>query len=237
MRAAWVFVVALASLGARPVAAAEPEVSVTLAASPTQARVGDMIRLEVKVTTRGGSIEDLRLEDLRTHPQLEIVSHQSARPMSFSFGFGSGMKSESSRIETYVLRATVAGTFPFSPAVARVSGKTYRSEPLTITVTGSSTPLPANPNAPPPSANPAEDPSGSKFDARAFLRTVVEPEDPYVGQQVNVTVYLYTRLRLGPQSIVPTKPPMDGFWVYDDPSRTCRRSPLTSEGSPTRCIR
>jgi len=32
-----------------------------------------------------------------------------------------------------------------------------------------------------------------------------------------VAVYLYTRLRLGPQTVVPTKPQMDGFWVYDDP--------------------
>jgi len=217
MRAAPALSFALALLVSHSALAADPEVSVTLNALPANARVGDMIRVEVKVTTRGGDIEDLRLEDLKKYPELEMVSHQTARPMSFSFGFGSGMKSESSLIQTYVLRATTAGTFPFSPAIARVSGKTYESEAITITVGGSATPAPTTQDTPPPTAQPGEDPSGAKFDARAFLRTVVEPEEPYVGQQVNVTVYLYTRLRLGPQSIVPTKPPMDGFWVYDQP--------------------
>jgi hypothetical protein len=59
--------------------------------------------------------------------------------------------------------------------------------------------------------------SGAQYDQRAFLRTVVEPDEVYIGQQVNVTVYLYTRVRLSPQSVIPTKPSMDGFWVHDDP--------------------
>jgi hypothetical protein len=220
MRFLSVLLVLLASLAPRPALAADPEVTVTLTAVPTNARVGDMVRLEAKVTTRGGSIEDLQLEDLRKYPELDVISHQTARPMSFSFGFGAGVKSESSLIQTYVLRANAPGTYPFTPAVARVSGKTYQSQPVTITITGSGAPAPTDPNASPPAAVPGEDPSGAKFDARAFLRTVVEPEEPYVGQQVSVTVYLYTRLRLGPQSIIPTKPPMDGFWVYDDPITT-----------------
>ena len=199
---------------------AQPEVNVSLVASPTQARVGDMIRLEVRVQTRGGSIEGLELEDLRKYPELELVSHQTMRPMQFSFGFGRGIQTESSLAHIYVFRATAGGTFEFSPAIARVDGATHRSEPLTIVVRGGSksttTPGVPGSTAPPP-ADPNEDLSGAEFDARAFLRTVVEPEEAYLGQQVNVTVYLYTRLRLGPQSLTPTKPPMDGFWVHDDP--------------------
>lgn len=199
---------------------AQPEVRVSLDASPTEARVGDMIRLEVRVQTRGGSIDGLELEDLRKYPELELISHQTMRPMQFSFGFGRGIQTESSLAQIYVFRATAEGTYAFSPAVARVDGKTHRSEPLTIVVSGgaSSTAAPGSPGstAPPP-ADPNEELSGAEFDARAFLRTVVEPADPYLGQQVNVTVYLYTRLRLGPQSLTPTKPPMDGFWVHDDP--------------------
>ena len=217
MRAATGLWLAIALCAPRPVSAAEPEVSVTLSAAPANASVGDSIRLEVKVTTKGGDIEDLRLDDLRKYPELNILSHQTARPMSFSIGFGSGIKSESSLNHTYLLQANAPGTFEFSPAVAKVSGKTYRSQPVTVTVTGAPSSAPANPNIAPPVADPGEDPSGAKFDARAFLRTVVEPKNPYVGQQVNVTVYLYTRLRLGPQSIIPTKPAMDGFWTYDQP--------------------
>ena len=73
-------------------AAAAPEVSVTLNATPTEARVGDRIRLEVRVRARGGNIEDLQLGDLKKHIELEIVSHQTMRPMQLSFGFGTGVQ-------------------------------------------------------------------------------------------------------------------------------------------------
>ena len=201
-------------------AGAQPEVSVTLSASPSEARVGEMIRLEARVQTQGGSIEGLQLEDLRKYPELEIVSHQTMRPMQFSFGFGRGVQKQSSLAHIYVFRASAEGTFAFSPAIAKVDGKVHRSEPLTIVVRGGAgtSSAPGGPSAaPPPPGDPDAELSGAKFDARAFLRTVVEPEEAYVGQQVNVTVYLYTRLRLGPQSLTPTKPPMDGFWVHDDP--------------------
>ncbi|UCH29946.1 MAG: hypothetical protein JSV06_02675, partial [Myxococcales bacterium] len=68
------FTASLAVLGmlayATPVLA-EPEVSVTLDASPTEARVGERIRLEVRVRVRGGSIDDLQLNDLKKYPELE----------------------------------------------------------------------------------------------------------------------------------------------------------------------
>ena len=104
-------------------AGAQPEVSVTLSASPTEARVGEMIRLEVRVQTQGGSIEGLQLEDLRKYPELEIVSHQTMRPMQFSFGFGRGVQKQSSLAHIYVLRASAEGRFAFSPAIAKVDGK------------------------------------------------------------------------------------------------------------------
>ena len=199
---------------------AQPEVTVTLSASDTEVRVGEMIQLEARVRTRGGSIEDLRIDDLQKYPELEIVSHQTMRPTQVSFGFGSGMQVDSSLAHVFVLRPSAAGEYEFSPAVAKVDGKTYQSEPLKLVVRQGpglgDSPDSSRPQAPPDAPDDAEM-SGARYDEQAFVRTVVEPTDAYVGQQVNVTVYLYTRLRLGPQSVVPTKPAMDGFWVYDDP--------------------
>jgi hypothetical protein len=221
------------SMLATMTAAAQPDVTMTLDATPDRAQVGDVIRLEVRVRVRGGDIEGLELKDLRKYPELQIISHQTMRPMQFSFGFGSGVQTESSLAHIYMLRATAEGTYEFSPALAKVDGKTYESEPLTIVVSGGGS-VPSQPSepgiAPPPSDQPGDDLSGAKFDARAFLRTVVEPEEAYVGQQINVTVYLYTRLRLGPQSLTPTKPPMDGFWVYDDPITSLQAQTVTVRG-------
>jgi len=214
IRALGLLCFAAAAVGWAAPATAQPDV--TLTASRQELRVGETVRIEARVQTRGGSIEDLRLDDLRKYPELEVISHQTVRPMQISFGFGSGMQVESSLAHVYVLRPSAPGEYVLSPAVAKVDGKTYQSQPLTIRVASG-----ASPGTLPDAsvAEPAEvgDLSGARYDDRAFLRTVVEPQEVFVGQQVNVTVYLYTRLRLGPQSLVPSKPAMDGFWVYDDP--------------------
>jgi hypothetical protein len=200
-------------------AAAAPEVTVTLSAAPTEVRVGEPTRLEVQVRVRGGGrIQNLELSDLKKYPELEIISHQTMRPMHFSFGFGSGVQKESSINNIYILRPTVAGTYEFAPAVAKVDGKIYRSGPLTLVVHpgGGDASGGADPATAPGAALESEL-SGARYDERAFLRTVVEPDEVYIGQQVNVTVYLYSRLRLSPQSVMPGKPSMDGFWVHDEP--------------------
>jgi len=211
---------------------AEPEVDVTLDASPTEARVGEMMRLEVRVRVKGGSIEQLQLEDLQKYPELEIISHQTVRPMQVSFGFGSGVQVESSLGHVYVLRATAPGEYAFSPAVAKVDGRTYQSQPLTLHVrAGAGMKATPSPATMAPNDQGEADLSGAQYDERAFLRTVVEPQRAYVGQQVNVTIYLYTRLRLGPQSVAPGKPAMDGFWVYDDPITNLQAQSATVAGA------
>jgi hypothetical protein len=209
---------ATAALHWTATASAEPEVTVTLDAMPAEARVGETIRLEVRVRARGGRIQNLELRDLEKYPELEIVSHQTVRPMQFSFGFGKGVQMESSLANIYILRAAVPGSYEFKPAVAKVDGKTYRSAPLTLVVHPGAGGAKGGPDsATAPNATVDSELSGARYDERAFLRTVVEPNEVYIGQQVNVTVYLYTRVRLSPQSVIPTKPSMDGFWVHDDP--------------------
>ena len=198
-------------------ASAAPEVTVTLDVAPAEVRVGDTARLEVRVQARGGSIENLELDDLSKYPELEIVSHQTVRPIQFSFGFGAGVQKESSLAHIFVLHPTAAGTYEFAPAVARVDGKVFRSAPLTLVVRpAAGDPVGGSDPTATPDATVDAELSGARYDERAFLRTVIEPQDVYIGQQVNVTVYLYTRLRISPQSVMPGKPAMDGFWVHDD---------------------
>ena len=233
-----VLALALIVLGAFPWAgtvAAEAEVTVTLDAMPTESRVGDSIRLEVRVQATGGRIQGLELADLKKYPELEILSHQTMRPMQFSFGFGSGVQMESSLAHIYTLLPTVAGKFEFAPAVAKVDGKLHRSKPLTLVIqpaggAGQGT------NDPGASAGTAvdEEIAGARFDPRAFLRTVVEPTEAYIGQQVNVSVYLYTRVRISPQSLLPSKPSMDGFWVHDDPITSLQFQNATVRGAQYR---
>ena len=224
--------VAMATLAWTAAASAAPEVTVTLGATPSEVRVGETTRLEVRVQARGGRIQSLELSDLEKYPELEIVSHQTMRPMHFSFGFGSGVQKESSITNVFVLRPTVAGTYEFSPAAAKVDGKIYRSAALTLLVRPGTGPAAGGTDDDAtPSATADSELSGARYDERAFLRTVIEPDEVYIGQQVNVTVYLYTRLRLSPQSVIPSKPSMDGFWVHDDPITSLRAQAISVNGA------
>ena len=238
IRVITIVLVALAVVPWPAVANAEPEVTVTLDAMPTTGRVGDSIRLEVRVQARGGRIQDLQLSDLKKYPELEIVSHQTIRPMQFSFGFGTGVQKESSLSNIYVLLPRAPGNYAFEPAVAKVDGKVYRSAPLTLVVrsdTDQSTD-PADPGTT-PGANLGEELSGARFDTRAFLRTVVEPQEVYIGQQVDLTVYLYTRVRLSPQTVIPSKPSMNGFWVHDDPITSLQFDTVSVRGAQYRAYK
>jgi hypothetical protein len=232
MRRLALALVAVAALPWAATAAAAPEVTVTLDATPREVRVGEVMQLEVSVRARGGRIQSLDLRDLEKYPELEIISRQTVRPMQFSFGFGSTVQKESSITNVFVLRPTIAGTFEFAPAVAKVDGEIYRSGPLTLVVhpgsgdaTGGADPAAAD------DATVDSELSGARYDERAFLRTVVEPKEVYIGQQVNVTVYLYTRLRLSPQSVMPHKPSMDGFWVHDEPITSLHSQTVQVKGA------
>ena len=232
MRLLTLALVAAAAMPWAAPAAAAPEVTVTLGATPTQLRVGEVTRLEVSVRARGGRIQKLDLSDLEKYPELEIISRQTVRPMQFSFGFGSKVQKESSITNIFVLRPTIAGTFEFAPAVAKVDGEIYRSGSLTLVVhpgSGDAT-AGADPGVTHEAAVDSEL-SGALYDERAFLRTVVEPKEVYIGQQVNVTVYLYTRLRLSPQSVMPNKPSMDGFWVHDEPITSLQSQTVPVKGA------
>lgn len=218
--------------GAR--AAADSETVVTLNATPREVRVGETFVLEVRADVKGGSLEELTLSDLKKYPELSVVSHRTSRPMQVSFGFGSGMQVASSLSHQYVMRASAPGTFSFSPAVAKVDGKTYRSDPLTVVA------LPANGSSgtaavvPTPPSAAADELSGAQYDSRAFLRTVVEPQSVYIGQQVDLSVYLYTRAGVAGRSVNPSKPSMNGFWVYDEQITNLDGSLVTVNGAQYR---
>ncbi|MEM7433849.1 MAG: BatD family protein [Myxococcota bacterium] len=206
---------------------AEPEVSVSLEATPRKVRVGDTFSLEVRASVKGGGLESVRLEDLRKYPELEVVSHQTSRPTQISFGFGSGMQVESSVSHLYAMRPLAPGTYTFSPAVATIDGKDYESQGLTIEVVGAAVDF-GDPRGEPPDD---DELTGARYDPDSFVRTVVEPTTAFLGQQVDVSVYLYARVGVVTRTVSPTKLSMDGFWVYDEQVQNLQSDVVTVNGT------
>jgi hypothetical protein len=213
-----------------------PEVSVRMSASPTRLRVGELLSLEVRAEAEGGQVDDVELPDLR---EFEVVAHQVAQPLHFQFG-GGRSSIRSTVVHQFRLRALEPGAIRIAPTTVSVAGEAFASNQLTIEVTGAAAidPISGKPpttdSTPPPLDSNAPSVDGAVFDPDVFLRTVVDKRDPYVGEQVTVTVYLYTTV--GGQPQLSREPTTDGFWVHDllGPSRPNRPERQMVHGIPFR---
>lgn len=211
--------------------------TLSMTADRTELGMNDTFRLQIRCDTVGGTTPDTTLPDLSA---FQVVSQQVARPMQFQMGWGSAQPIiQATSIYTFLLRPTREGRFALAPASVVLEGRTFRSNPLTITVgPGGAAPPPPTSIAPPttvapppgtvpnpPSAagyDPARGADQYAFDDRAFLRTVVTDREPYVGQQVTITIYLYVRQQLSSWPATTQEPTTDGFWTRDllAPTRT-----------------
>ncbi|HJL14664.1 MAG TPA: BatD family protein [Sandaracinaceae bacterium LLY-WYZ-13_1] len=211
-------------------------------ADRTQVEEGGMFRLQIRVHVVGGSADGLELPDLSA---FDVVSRQ--RPPRVGFGGmglgglrGGAQHMEVRTSESLVLRARQEGTYELEPATLTLGGRTFRSNAVTITVgrggPGGARPDPgADPQAAPDPATqlpPGDQRDGMQFDPNGFVRTWVDHGEPYLGQQVTVTIYLYTRQPLRGSPTITQEPSTEGFWTRDllPPSRTLSRQQQTMGG-------
>jgi len=207
---------------ATPVSA-QRQATVVMTASSTQVNVGQLFRLQVQIDLSGGDADDIQLPDLS---EFEVVRRSVQQPMSMRFGVGQQQPIvRMTKVYSYTLRALQPGRFTI-PAVRVVLGsRTVESNSLILQIHGTGS-APANPGAPPVQPDIKPDPAaqpgtstdglnGARFDAQAFLQTTVDRAEPYVGQQVTVTVYLYTRAPLSSSPSITRPPSTDHFWTRD----------------------
>lgn len=213
-----------------PASAQQPaQADVTIASDRTEVDVGGVFRLEVRVELTGTDDARVELPDLRA---FDVLNRSVSTPMQFRFGFGSqAALIQSTTVHRFTLRARQPGTFELEAAAVLGDGRRVESRPLTIRVGGSNA-RPSLPTAPPDPPDAPED--GVPFDPEAFVHTVVDNPRPYVGQQVTVTVYLYTRRPLHGGLQITKEPTTDGFWVHDllPPSRSLNAQRRTVRGIP-----
>lgn len=217
MRRRWLALVVPVLLVAAPASA--QTATVTMRANTTRVAVGDTLVLRVRAEVQGATVQDVQLPEM---PGFQILSRQVSRPFSFSFGFGNQRRTVQSSTEYILqLRALEPGTHRIAPAKAIVGGRTFTSDPLTVVVTGSRSTPGATPDGGATSVDQALPGQGqaevdeARFDPNAFLRTVVDEGEPYVGQQVTVSIYLYVRGGLRSSPHIEQEPSTDGFWIQD----------------------
>lgn len=215
----------------------EPQVRVELSADKSELAVTDNVTVRVYVQAQGAGQPDIEVPEFEG---FQVVQRAVQRPMQFSFGFGQSQPVVTSTTQyTFVLVPIGAGTFKIPPVKVTMGQRVFQSKPLVLTVTGQAqAPQTAQPQQqqpqqlgaqplsggtvrePAPSGNaatPAPQASGDVaiYDNEAFLRTVVDKLEPYEGEQVTATIYLYARHNLQQVPAVQAEASTDGFWVQD----------------------
>ncbi|MCA9575063.1 MAG: BatD family protein [Polyangiales bacterium] len=193
------------------VAHAQHVTVVTTTSSP-QVTVGTDFSLEVRADCDSCQVQNLELPAL---VEFDIVNRSLMRPTSVQMG-PNGTRVQESVIHRLRLRPRQPGRVRIEPAVAVVAGQRHAGNAVDLQVLpaagGQVGPAPPPPVPAPPPMNGVLD--GANVDSVAFLRTVADPVDPVVGQQVTVTLLFYTRVaarNLQPEREIAT----DGFWVHD----------------------
>ena len=186
--------------------------TIEMMADRTNVAVGETFNVQVRADVTGGEAEELTTP---TFDAFQVVSRRVSRPMQFRFGFGNRQQViQSSTVYDFTLRALAEGTFDIDAAKLTFQGRTHQSQPLRIVVgrgSGSAVVPSPNPGIPPSGALG----EGEQYDPTAFVRTVVDKETPWLGEQVTVTVYLYSRNGVRSAPTVHEEPKTDGFWVHD----------------------
>ncbi len=190
--------------------------TVEMTADRTEVGVGETFQVQVRAEANGAEPELV----VPRFDAFQVLSRRMARPMQFRFGFGNRQQVvQSTTVYDFTLRALSEGSHRIEPAKATVGGRTFQSQPLTIVVGGGGAPAGVPPTDPAPPGNTVD---AAEWDPTAFVRTVVDDDEVYVGEQLTVTLYLYSRGGIRSSPTVHEEPTTDGFWVHDllPPNRT-----------------
>jgi hypothetical protein len=181
------------------------DISFNASVDKTEVGLDDQITLTVSVSGNVKSIPQPQL------PSLESFTVYSAgRSQNFVY---SGGKISSSVTFNYILAPRKAGKFTIGSAEIVLDGKTYKTNPIEVTVTGEAKPE----AAPPPS--PKESVQRTELQGKdLFIETVVDKKKAYVNEQITLTLRFYQGVRLfnNPEY---SPPSLTGFWAEDLPPR------------------
>jgi hypothetical protein len=204
-----------------------------------------VVSVVVSDAPEGASLE------LPKSPDLELLGKSESSQTSFELING---RASMRRSHTYALsfRATRAGKVEVPPTVVRSpDGKVAKSEGVTLTVrAGHVAQRPSrrsqdpfgmfgqNPFAGAQRQLDADEEAGNVpipgRDSDLFIRASVDHDDVYVGEQVTLTLYLYSRVDLTQVDPV-SMPKLDGFWSEDlDSPTTLAAETKTLNGVPYR---
>jgi hypothetical protein len=177
----------------------------------------------------------------------EVLSSSQSTQRSIEMSGSGPPVIKTVRKHVLMMRANRPGTLTLPPAVLTAGGRTWRTEPIKMTVrkghvdspraqAGRQPPDPFRGFPPPFGGMPdpfadeeeeQEDPRERmqddvripRGDSDLFLRATIDKKQVYVGEQVTLSLYIYSRVDLSSVDAV-TMPKLEGFWSEDVESPT-----------------
>ncbi|MFQ5718090.1 MAG: BatD family protein [Acidobacteriota bacterium] len=169
-------------------------------------RVASDDTVDLTVTVEGQAIGDVNPPSLAGLADWSIINGPA---ISSQFRYVNG-ESSTSRSFTWVLAPSSAGRLTIPPLAVEVDGTRLTTAPVQVLVSdparGGPTPDASEPDATGPARAPAEE---------LFFRTVLDPPDPYVGQQAVLRYDLYTRADVVSVPQAQETPNYPNFWKED----------------------
>ncbi len=171
--------------------------------------IGTQDQLQLTVNISGPDSGDTEPPKLPQFQGFDVVAGPS---VSTQYQWING-RASSSKGFTYVLAPQKAGRYTLGAVEVQVGGKTYRTQPITVTVTqGSSRPAPRRSFDPfgDDGMTPRRAPGGSDV----FVTAEIDSRKAYTGQQVTLTYRLLTQVGVTGLQLQ-ENPPLNGFWVEE----------------------
>lgn len=182
-------------------------VEFTLKVTPTSGTIHEEYVATVQIVTRGVSGPE------RFWPpdfgDFTVVDQRTSQSTQWMYDPVRGQEIRSSETRRYVLRPRRAGKLRIGEARLRLDGVEYQTKPVIVEVLeaagglGSGTPTA-------PGSAPAIPPPDPSIVGTTFLHVVPDRTKVYVGEQVTVTWYLYTRSEV--LKYEPKPPRFDDLW-------------------------
>ncbi|VAX18729.1 hypothetical protein MNBD_NITROSPINAE04-228 [hydrothermal vent metagenome] len=232
------FLIAVALIWAAPVFASD-DISIRATASPDRLPPGYSFRLEITVEGKGiHSLPDPNMPRLKS---FDITGRSSSQQVSMS-----GLSITVSKTIAYRVLAPKEGKFQIPPITLAYGGKTYKTDPIDITV-DSSAPIPqsqkrrARQGGPPfsgfldPFAAAPGAGGGSFFDRRSrienndlMVKMDVDKKTATLYEPIIATFSFYRAVQLWENPNF-TKPEFEGFWAESLPFEDGKNEQITRE--------
>jgi hypothetical protein len=184
-----------------------------ITASVSSDSIGSQDQLQFTITVSGKDSGDAETPRFSNPQGFKIVSGPN---VGTQFQWING-KSSSSKSFSYILIPEKEGQFTINPVEVRAGGKTYKTQPLQVRVTSAPRNPPPPPRRQPNIFDPFDDDgiSSRTPDAEAvFIKTELDRQTAYLGQQVTLFYKLYTQVSVTGYQLRDNPPPT-GFWVED----------------------